>query len=122
MRFAVEYACPGFEARDRAFPIGIVAQDESGVYVRSVGIDADRVALACKLPAAALVHWEADARARIADPVWGPGGQPLDPRDPRWLDRFASAGMEAKFFWGPVRAAGGTIEEIAAAILAEAGA
>jgi hypothetical protein len=112
LRFVVEYACPGFEARDQAIPVGIVAQDEAGAHVRAVGADPVRVAKLCGLPPGAIDRWEEDALRRVGDPVWGPDGKPLDPRDPRWLERFASPGMEAKFFWGPVREFGGTVDEL----------
>jgi len=119
LRFAVEYACPGFEARDRAFPVGLAAQDEAGVHVRAVCQDPERVARECKLPLGAITRWEADARSRAADPVWGPDGAPLDQRDPRWLERFAGASMEAKFFWGPIREIVGTPEDAVALVRTE---
>jgi hypothetical protein len=41
--------------------------------------------------------------SRVMDPVFGLDGEPLDRRDPAWLVRFALAGMEAQFFFGPVQ-------------------
>lgn len=121
MRYSVEFACPGFEGRDRALPVGIVAQDPQGVHVRAVGIDPDLVSRVCKLPRGAVTHWAQSARARVRDPVWGPDGRPLDPHDPLWLDRFAVAGMEGKFFWGPIREGAGDLDAIARQVLEEAG-
>lgn len=117
MRFAAEYVCPGWEARDQALPVGFVAQDESGIVLRAIGIDVARAAEACGLPPSALARWEADARSRTLDPVWGPDGQPLPQADPRWLTRFAGGSQEAKFFWGPVREVPGYGPEAVEAIV-----
>lgn len=124
MRFAVEYACPGWEARDQAYPLGFVAQDVSGLHLVASGIDLEPAAEACGLPVSALARWERDARSRAMDPVWGPDGKPLAQTDPQWLTRFASAGAEAKFYWGPVREVPGSgpeaLEAISELVRAEA--
>lgn len=117
MRFATEYVCPGWEARDQAFPVGFVAQDQSGIVLRATGIDLARAAGVCGLPVSALSRWEADARSRTMDPVWGPDGKPLPQTDPRWLSRFAGGSQEAKFFWGPVREVPGSGPEVVEAIV-----
>lgn len=114
----IEYACPGYEARDQAFPLGIVAQDDTGIHVHALPIDADRTAAACRLPLSTLAGWEADTSSRIRDPVFGSDGEPLDPRHPDWLTRFAQAGMEAKFFFGPLKEVPGSGPVTLAAIVA----
>lgn len=93
-----------------------MAQDETGIHVRTLPLDAEKVAAACGLPLIALTGWEQDMLLRVEDPVFGPDGEPLAHTDPVWLVRFAQAGMEAKFFWGPVREVPGSGPEALAAI------
>lgn len=102
MRFVIEYACAGMATRDCHWPVGLVVQDDIGVYARPLFEDPALLAAKCDLPIAAFLQWEEDTQSRLRDPVFGRDGRPLDASDPRWLYRFARASMEAKFFWGPV--------------------
>ena len=95
-----------------------MAQDESGVQLWALPIDVERTAALCGLPPGAFTGWKAATASRVMDPMFGQDGEPLTPTDPAWLDRFTTAGLEAKFYFGPVHEAPGSGEAAMAAIAA----